>query len=332
VYLIVGHLGDHQGSPVLRYLLIPLGMLLIISLSSVIFRWQSRKLMMKGYLQFYRDSSLGWKKSYAICSTAFVFGTTFFIIAQETTSPHIHITGSCALEVMFYFWCFIFLCLLWQYICLLVDYQRHNRQRLVPDQLNPKGYYAKSEDAFSGNGKSALANFDLKQTLNSPFNRENATLQRQALTIQDMEEQLKVLVNRLHAQEWTRPASRSLDYHFRNVPSYCPIWEYQRICDDKQLLENECKSITLQLQSKQQDLLNLENELCSVQGIRHRLERDLKVVRDALTRKEAKINDMHLLLAVERQSTEKQRLFMEELCSLNSIPNAKTNRRGRMSF
>merc|ERR1719427_367768 len=70
LFIAVGH----RTNPVLRYTIFPLAIWGVISTSCLIFRWQSRKLMMTGFLSFYRKSSSVWKVSYVISSSAFVIG------------------------------------------------------------------------------------------------------------------------------------------------------------------------------------------------------------------------------------------------------------------
>jgi len=69
------------------------------------------------------------------------------------------------------------------------------------------------------------------------------------------------------------------------------------------------------LQSKQQDIVRLQRELSSVQGFRERLENELKETRDALNAKQSKINDLHVLLDVERAGADEARIFIEEISS-----------------
>jgi len=317
VYLILGHQHDPLRLPVLRYVLIPFGIWLLISLSSIIFRWQSRILMMTGYLEFYRNSSRVWKISYAICSSGFAFGTTFFIIAQQSMSPHILILEdvSVVMQSMFIFWSFILLCLLWLYTYLLVDYIRHNQKQMLPDGVNASDYQVLPEVESSNGRKSSTANLDNRRKKSSLSRGLHATLQRQAVTIRFLEKQLKVFADRIQAQENSLPIAKSMDDRIMNIPSNCSLQEYQQICHEKQLLERRVNLLESNMQSQQQDIAMLQQQLNSVQGIRQRQDKELKKVSEALTAKQLKLNNMHLLLAVEREAADKARVLIEELSS-----------------
>jgi len=315
VYLILAHHLYRHELLVLRYVLIPFGIWILISMSTLIFRWQSRMLMMTGYLEFYRHSSKVWKRCYVISSTAIALGTTFFIVAQESVSPDIYIPGvnDSALTVMFIFWCVVFFLLLWQYICLLVDYLRHNHKRMLPDGVNPSDYRSLPGEICPG-----AVNEDSKRKSYSLSNGQHATLQRQAVTIRYLEKQVKVLADRLQTQPAEKLVSRSLDDNIIDMPSSCSMMQYQQLCLDKQLLESKCRSFRFQLQSKHQDILSLEHELDSVQGIRKRLQEELKEMREVLTSKQAKIKELVILLAVEREAADQARILIEELSPQNT--------------
>jgi len=198
-------------------------------------------------------------------------------------------------------------------MCLLWDYAKHKKKRLLP--VNACDYLPLGDNASGAEKKSNVGNFVNRQNSSSLSNGEPATLKCQALHILYLEKQVKFLSNRLQAQQFALPVSRSWDTSIMEAPSNCSIQEYQQLYLDKQLLESECKSFRFQLQSKQQDIVRLEYELSSVQGIRERLERELKETRDGLSAKQAKINDMHILLAVEREAADKARIFIEEISS-----------------
>jgi len=317
---------EQKKSLVLRYVLIPFAVWFLIGLSSFVFRRQSRKLMMTGYLEFYRKSSYVWKVSYGICSSAFAIGTTVLILSQENVSQDIPFlsdhkpkddTKRVFLEIIFAFWLVIYFLLVVLYARLLLDYLRHNRRRALPDGVNPTDYRALSDviSAISDSGgKFSDAQEDCSRRSRTITNGELATLSRQAVTIRYLQKQLKLLMDELLlAQQSGLPVSRSLDERFLRPPNTCSMWEYQQICHEKKLLESECQTYKIRLHSTEQELTGLDRKLEGVQGIRQKLEEELAKTKDALNQKHAKVKELEILLAVEREAADQARLFMENL-------------------
>jgi len=316
-----------QRAPVvLRYVLIPFAVWFLIGLSSFVFRRQSRKLMMTGYLEFYRKSSFVWKVSYGICSSAFAVGTTILILSQDNMSPDIHFItyhnkeggrNKAFLDLIFVLWLVIFSILIFLYGRLLLDYVRHNKGRALPDGVNPTDYRALS-DVLSvisnSGGKFSDAQDDYSRRSRTVTNGELATLSRQAVTIRYLQKQLKLLMDELlRAQQSGLPVSRSLDERFLRPPNTCSMWEYQQICHEKKLLESECQTYKIRLHSTEQELTGLDRKLEGVQGIRQKLEEELVVAKDALSKKHAKVKELEILLEVEREAADQARLFIENL-------------------
>jgi len=316
-----------QGAPVvLRYVLIPFAIWFLIGLSSFVFRWQSRKLMMTGYLEFYRKSSFAWKVSYGICSSAFAVGTTILILSQDNMSPDIHFIAKRSkdggknqvfLDLIFVLWIVIFSILVFLYGRLLLNYLRHNRRRALPDGVNPTDYRALSDVVSvisNSGGKFSDAQDDFSRRSRTITNGELATLSRQAVTIRYLQKQLKLLMDELLlAQQAGLPVSRSLDERFLRPPDTCSMWEYQQICHEKKLLESECQTYKIRLHSTEQELTGLDRKLEGVQGIRQKLEDELVIAKDALSKKHAKVKELEILLAVEREAADQARLFIENL-------------------
>jgi len=204
VIRILMHLHNPEEFPVLCYVLIPFGIWLITSLSFFIFKWSNV-----------------WKRSYSICSTAFAFGTTLFITlneiisesSQERILSRIEIRGiddmSKVVNVMFCFYCFVLLCLLWPHLCLLWDYIKHKQKRMLPDLANGCHYLPLSGNTSGDETKSNRGIFLNRQNSSSLSNSEQSTLKRQAVYIPYLEEQVKVLLSRLKAQQFTSPVSKS---------------------------------------------------------------------------------------------------------------------------
>jgi len=138
-------LWDRHKNPVLRYTIFPFIIWGVTSFSSIIFRWQSRQLMMTGYLEFYRKSSQAWKMNFGICSSACAVGTAFFILSQDSLcwrthypkAPYIpHIDWNTGTDILMLFWTLTLASLLLSYMSLLCAYIRHNTSRVLPDGLN----------------------------------------------------------------------------------------------------------------------------------------------------------------------------------------------------
>jgi len=302
---------------VLRYVLIPFGVWIIIGMSSFIFRWQSRKLMMTGYLEFYRKSSRVWKVSYGVCSSAFAIGTTFFIVAQESISPHIHISGiknNTLMDFLFIFWSMTLMILLLLYINLLVDYVRHNRKRMLPDGVNHNDYRALSEGTSVDNAGWVNEVCDDALRQKSGSSGKHATLSRQAVTIRYLEKQLKQLMNQhLLEQKIRLPTTRSLNDGLLEKNESFSVQDFDQICHEKQLLESECQNLRIQLHSAQQELAGQSRKFRNVWEVREMLEKELEETKDALYAKEAKVNELQILLNVQREAAEQARIFIENL-------------------
>jgi len=302
---------------VVRYVFIPFTIWIVTGISSFIFRWQSRKLMMTGYLEFYRRSSWVWKVSYAICSTAFSIGTTFFIIAQESISEQIHmsrIKERAAMDILFIFWSMTFVILLVLYVSLLIDYIRHNRRRMLPDGVNHTDYRALSEGTSVEAGKTSEVNDDIFKKKKSLSSGEHATLKRQAVTIRYLEKQLKLLMDQLLLTQQIRlPASRSLnDVLIQNRDSFS-MQDFHQLCHENQILENECQNLRIQLQSNQEELAAHGRRFQTIQGIRQRLEKELGEAKDAIASKQSKVNELQILLNVQQKAADQARIFIENI-------------------
>lgn len=319
IFLIV----KRETPVVLRFVLIPFAVWLVIGLSSFIFRWQSRKLMMTGYLKFYRKSSWVWKVSYGICSSAFAFGTTILILSQESMSPHIHFPkyynsesqkNHVFLDLLFVFWSITLAILLYLYMRLLMDYLLHNWKRKLPDGVNPTDYRALSEVESEDGGGQFIESKESTRKKFSLSNGEVATFSRQAVTIRYLEKQLKLLMDELLlAQQAGLPVSRSLDERFLRPANTYTMLEYQQVCHEKKLLESECQTYKIRLHSTEQELTGVDRKLESVQGIRQKLEVELANTKEALSKSKAIVKELEILLAVERESTEQARSFIENL-------------------
>jgi len=314
---------QQRASVVLRYVLIPFAVWFLIGLSSFVFRHQSRKLMMTGYLEFYRKSSFAWKVSYGICSSAFAVGTTVLILSQENMSPDIHFIAKQSkdggknqafLNLIFVLWLVIYSILVFLYGRLLLDYIRHNRRRALPDGVNPTDYRALSDVVSvisNSGGKFSDMQDECSRRSRTVTNGELATLSRQAVTIRYLQKQLKLLMDELCQSGL--PVSRSLDERFLRPPNTCSMWEYQQICHEKKLLESECQTYKIRLHSTEQELTGLDRKLEGVQGIRQKLEDELVTAKEALSKKHAKVKELEILLAVEREAADQARLFIENL-------------------
>jgi len=184
----------------------------------------------------------------------------------------------------------------------------------------PKG--AARSDWRGGDDNSVRSKFSITSdhTLRRYRTYEASTIRRQAITIRYLEKQLKMLMTQLlQVQQAEEPYSRSMDDVFLNPSPSVNPQEYQRICHEKQLLASENQSFQLQLETKENELLAVNRQLESMQVIRSKLEGELSNKQQELKEKKAKIKELLILLAVERQATEQARSFLDQCDPTGSL-------------
>jgi len=158
-----------------------------------------------------------------------------------------------------------------------------------------------------------------------------STIRRQAITIRYLEKQLKMLMTQLlQVQQAEEPVSRSMDDVFLSNPSpSVNLEEYQKICHEKQLLASENQSIQLQMDTKEHELLAVQRQLESMQVIRAKLDSELTNKQQELKEKKEKINELLILLAVERQATDQARSFLDDFDPEGGRDKRESKRRSR---
>jgi len=301
-----------------RYMYIPFFVWALIGVSSFIFRWQSRKLMMTGYLKFYRKSSWIWKASYGVCSSAFAIGTTFFTVSQENRTPgdeqtHAWRINKSTVEIILnIFWSVTFVILLFLYLSLLTDYIKHNRKRMLPDGVNYSDYRALSDvtaTSVEEGTQTNQANDDIAGARTSRANGEQATLIRQAVTIRYLEKQQKLLMEQL-TQPNKKPAPRNHDGGLEAAHHRYLVWEFKQLSRDKKRLEEDCKNLRFQLGSNQQELDRQRHKFTSLQGIQQKLEKDLEEAGATIAAKQVEVNQLQMRLDYQQvEADHTQRLI-----------------------
>jgi len=305
VYLAIGV----QDDPVYRYIVVPFGLWILLSFLSLIFRWQSRKLMMTGYLEFYRKSSKLWKTSYGLASSCYCLGTTFYVLTKDylcdSYNPIVTVSDHTRATVLFVFWTITFLTLVFLYGYLLFDFLRHNRRRRLPDGVKPADYHP-----LPGGVSGAPGSPNLRGGGSKP-----ATLRMQAVTIRYLEKQVATLSNQLiEAQNVGNYAGSTRSDSHRGLldfPSGARA-EIEVLTQEKQLMASEMDSLNAQLASKTQEVTGLQRQVNNLQAIRTRLESELATERDAVASKQEQVNELQILLAVEREAADQARVFFEE--------------------
>merc|ERR1719193_2664824 len=136
----------------------------------------------------------------------------------------------------------------------------------------------------------------------------------------------------LQVQQAEEPFSRSMDDVFLNPSPSVNPQEYQRICHEKQLLASENQSFQLQLETKENELLAVSRQLESMQVIRTKLEGELANKQQELKEKKAKIKELLILLAVERQATEQARSFLDQCDPTGSLAGSFDKREKKASI
>jgi len=344
-------IAERREDPVFRYIVFPFVIWGCTSLSSIISRRYSRQLTMTGYPEFYERSSNAWMMNFAICSSACAIGTAFYILSEDTDSWKTtwNLRLETRIDILVLFWTFSLGWLVLSYISLLCAYIRHNKNRIHSDwdyialgdtsgaDVRLPGLAEGScDDAYlhppKGTGRSEWKGGDDNYSVRSKFSitsdhtlrryrtYEASTIRKQAITIRFLEKQLKMLMTQLlQVQQAEEPFSRSMDDVFLNPSPSVNPQEYQRICHEKQLLASENQSFQLQLETKENELLAVSRQLESMQVIRTKLEGELANKQQELKEKKAKIKELLILLAVERQASDQARSFLDEFDPTGSI-------------
>merc|ERR1719285_239631 len=204
--------------------------------------------------------------------------------------------------------------LLLLYLNLLVDYVRHNRKRMLPDGVNHTDYRALSEGTSVDNAGFVNEVCDDALRQKSFSKGRHATLRRQAVTIRYLEKQLKLLMNQHLVEHKNRlPTSRSLNDGLLQKHNSFSAQDFDQLCHEKQLLESECQSLRIQLHSTQQEVAGQSRKFRNVWEVREMLEKELEETKDTLYAKEAKVNELQILLNVQREAAEQARIFIENL-------------------
>jgi len=325
---------EHRTHPVLRYTVIPFAMWGVISTSCLIFRWQSRKLMMTGYLSFYRKSSSVWKSSYLISSSSSVIGITFFVLSQDTwisrypNAPHIGEIGKEArnLDILFFWWSLALGTLLILYGSLLFEFIQHNRRGRLPSGVSPSDYRALS-DASTARWASRRVSYNSHHKKSSTS--ERATLQRQATTIRYLEKQLKVLMDQvLVSDQQQRPTSET-DCFLNQQANEKWSQRLSQEQSEKQGLADECQAMRAKLSSSEEEIAGLRRQVKTLNAVRTKLDGELVASRGKLSKTQEKVNKLQILLAKEREAASQVRRLLEDLQPQQNSMSERRSRRRR---
>jgi len=325
---------EHRTNPVLRYTVIPFAMWGVISTSCLIFRWQSRKLMMTGYLSFYRKSSSVWKLSYVISSSSFVIGTAFFILSQDTwisrypNAPHIGEIGKDArnLDILFFFWSLALGTLLILYGSLLFEFIRHNRRGRLPSGVSPSDYRAFS-DASTTRWASRRVSYNSPHKKSSPS--ERATLHRQATTIRYLEKQLKVLMDQVLVSDQQQRITSETDSVLNQEANEKWSQRLSQEQSEKQSLADECQAMRAKLSSSEGEIAGLRRQVSTLNAVRTKLDGELVNSRGKLSKTQEKVNKLQILLAKEREAASQVRRLLEDLQPQQNSMSERRSRRRR---
>jgi len=325
---------EHRNNPVLRYTVIPFAMWGVISTSCLIFRWQSRKLMMTGYLSFYRKSSSVWKISYLISSSSFVIGTAFFILSHDTwisrypNAPHIGGMGEDArnLDILFFWWSIALGTLLILYGSLFFEFIQHNRRGRLPSGVSPSDYRALS-DASTTRWASRRVSYSSPHKKSS--SSERATLRRQATTIRYLEKQLKVLMDQvLVSDQQQRLTSDTDSVLYQEANEKWSQRLSQEQCE-KQSLADECQAMRAKLSSSEGVIAGLRRQVETLNSVRAKLDGELVDSRGKLSKTQEKVNKLQILLAKEREAATQVRRLLEDLQPQQNSMSERRSRRRR---